>query len=206
MDSKHTQLSANSKKLQIFRLQQKLKLVVFCSIFLLPLAMTGVWYVKFKSANGKPSSIPVAIDGITPTVDDQLEQTETLEENPSNSNIEDSQSVAGGPGYGSGNVPSGSSPAPASSTNTMPAGVTTAINSIETNGIKGNPYVADTIDSNQLPSGTTIKFDRNSWSSGSATSGTVKATLNVSGQSYNGTITFNNVGNNVWKATSYSLS
>lgn len=100
-----------------------------------------------------------------------------------------------------------SSPTPGGTTpnsTSMPSGVTAAINSIEANGIKSSPYIASSLDTSNLPDGTTIRFDRSSWSSFSSESGSVKAIATIYGQNYPGSVTFSLSGGS-WKASGYSL-
>ncbi len=84
----------------------------------------------------------------------------------------------------------------------MPEGVCTAITSIETAGIKNNPYV--TADTSALPDNTTVVTIRNSWNMPDANSGNLNFTAKVSGIEYKGTGQLA-VVQGQWKVTSYKL-
>lgn len=187
-------LSANSQNIKKFQLQQKARgfLVIFAIGVPVFLAMLAYLYYQDATQQNKT------------TATNQTEEAIALPETVPSQTTDPAQSVGGGvipsspattPGQVSSNQPSGS----------IPAGVQTAINSIEANGIKGNAYVSSSLDTSSIPSGTSIRFERSSWTQYSDILGSVNATISILGQTRTGSVTFG-VTEGAWKATGYSLN
>ncbi len=85
---------------------------------------------------------------------------------------------------------------------TVPEGVTVALNSIEQNGMKSNPYV--TADTSNIPAGTVVKADRSTWTAYGTDTGSVTTTMTVQGTAKKGSITFQLLYGS-WKAVGYSI-
>lgn len=193
-------MSANSKNLRNFQAKQKFKLLFSGMVIIAPLAIGGLWYVN-RNGENESSSIPIAIsDPSSGIIDDSQLIDQTVAQESNDGSV--AQTVPSAPSNQG--VPSGSTSNSASDLGGLPAGVTTAVNSIESSGIKGNPYVASSIDTTMLPEGTTVSFNRSSWNSSESGSGTMAASLSASGQVFNGVITFSSIGGS-WKATGYSI-
>lgn len=82
----------------------------------------------------------------------------------------------------------------------MPQGVCTTIQSIEANGVKGNPNVE--ADTSLLPDGVKVDVNEPSWQAVDASNGKVGFTMFVNGTSYNGTAILQ-LKNGTWKVINY---
>lgn len=196
-------LSANSQNIKKFQLHEKGKNILLVILIVAPIFIAGVIYTIYSQLTNQTSSVQTAED-LTP----QTGLEEFTSSNPADSAISDPQpsssnQVIQNPDEVT-SAPSAQTSPSAPSASSIPPGVVSAINSIEANGIKGNPYISSNLDTSDLPSGTTIRFERNSWSSFGADSGTLQATASVYGQTFPGSITFGIEGG-TWKATGYDL-
>ena len=198
-------LSANSQNIKKFQLHEKGKNILLVILIVAPIFIAGVIYTIYTQLTSQSSSVQTAEDLTPQTGLDPFASSDST--NSANSNPQlsggDSNQVTQNPDEVT-SAPATQAPSSAPSTSSIPPGVVSAINSIEANGIKGSPYIASTLDTSDLPTGTTIRFDRNSWSSFGAESGTLRATATVYGQTYPGSVTFG-VENGTWKATGYDL-
>ncbi len=93
-------------------------------------------------------------------------------------------------------------PGTAAPTSTMPEGVTAALNSIEQNGMKSNPYI--TADTSNIPNGTVVSVDRTSWTTYGTDMGSVTTTMSLKGTTKKGTLTFQLLYGS-WKVVGYSI-
>lgn len=198
--------SANSQKINRFRLSQKFGNLAILIVIGIPLLLGGVAYATYKriispaeNENNVAEQTP-EMAGIDPaqTALDPNAMIDPTTGAPIGSTAGGGGSI---PPQGSAPASSGQSPArqPAAG---IPDGVVVAINSIEANGIKNNPYVS--MDTSGIPDGIVVSLDRSSWSPSSADAGSVKGTITYYGTPYNGSVTFNNIGG-TWKVVGYSL-
>jgi len=136
-------------------------------------------------------------------------QTDT-KQNPNTDQPTDSSNGAAVPATPSSNQPSKPAtpaPAPAAAAvycgvSGMPEGVCSAIDSIEKNGLKNNPYVS--ADTSTVPSELKVTISRSTWKLTSADRGSVSFDASFSGTNYKGSGIFTKSGND-WKVTSYTL-
>ncbi len=206
-------LSANSQDIQKFQMHQKARSILIVAVVGVPVFLAMLAYLFYRNA--------ISTKQTNSTTSTTIEQQLSAEDTPSSSIPNETvttgqdpnqQYFSANPGSSSSTNQSGQSSAPTQqqspniqSTNTgIPQGVETAINSIESNGIKGNPYVSSNLDTSQVPIGTSVKFDRSTWSQYSESSGSVKVSLSVMGLSKTGSVTFGIEGGS-WKATGYSI-
>lgn len=188
----NTAYSANSQNIKSFELKQKARGFLIILAIAVPVFLAVLAYLFYQDATKNKTettdqaaiSLPAASPGAT--TDPNL------------------QAGSGTTAPGGTTNPAIQTPA-AQPTSGIPAGVTAAMNSIEANGIKGNPYVSSSLDTSPVPVGTSVSFDRNSWTSYSAELGSANATISALGQSRNASITFG-VTEGAWKATGYSLN
>ena len=203
-------LSANSQNIKKFQLQQKGKNVLIVVLIVAPLFIGGIIYVVYTQLTNEATTSQTD-PGVIPTETgfDKFSGEApdgAIVDDPANFSSPAQNSSGGGsssPSTNPGITPSGPSGGSGSSAST-PAGVLSAANSIEATGIKGNPYVASNVNTSNLPAGSTIRFDKNSWSQFSANSGTLNATVTISGTDYAGSVTFKSTGGS-WKATGYGI-
>lgn len=191
----NTGLSANSKNIKKFQLQQKGRNILLVILIVAPIAIGGFIYVIFQQYTDETNSAELVTD-----FDESALQT---------SNSQGTDSNLSTPTYVPETTPSNAGSSGSTSSNSVnsteiPNGVTVAMNSIESNGIKGSSYIADTLDTSQIPNGSTVKFDRASWSSAGPSVGSVNVTLTASGTPYQGSVTFESLSG-TWKVTGYSL-
>jgi cytoskeletal protein RodZ len=207
-------LSVNSHQIKKFKIIQNAKIIIV--FFVVASIGVGAWFAydyyqkAVSELNGTSQDESISSTGpITGSVENDNGDVISLDDsNPvqpiSPSSTPDGTSSVGGSNPStppsSPSSPGSTAPAPAA-----PSGVVTAINSIESSGIKGSAYVSPTLDTSQLPNGTTIVFDRSSWVGLSAETGSIKATASVAGQTLNTNITFGLSGGS-WKAIGYSLN
>lgn len=196
-------LSANSQNIKKFQLQQKARsfLVVLAIGIPVFLAMLAYLYYQDATQRNATTSTNQADESIASS-----DSTSTGFSDPSTQPI-DGSTIAPSTTPNSAASPITQAPATTNqpSANTIPSGVQTAMNSIEASGIKGNPYVASNLDTSSVPSGTSITFDRKSWSQYSDTLGSVNAAINAYGQARTGSVTFG-ITEGTWKATGYSIN
>lgn len=190
--------SANSKNIKRFQLSQRFGNLAFIAIIAVPVILGSVAYATYKRMTA-PSSDDTEIA----TLEDApgtMDFNQPINDMPPTGPVADEQ-LSGGAGSGaSGRMPPSNSQARAS--NSAPEGVIVAINSIEANGIKNNPYVQ--MDTSNIPDGAVVSVNRNSWVSEGPDSGTISGTITFNGQPYNGSVVFNNIGG-TWKVVSYYL-
>lgn len=197
----NTGLSANSKNIKKFQLQQKGRNILLVLIIILPLLIAGILYTAFlQLADGNSTAELVTDYEGQDAIEQSVGETDSA---PVYTTPDEAVSVNGG----SSTSPSPSqapTASPASPTSGLPNGVTLTLNSIETNGVKGSPYIADTLDVSQLPDDATFSFDRNSWIASDANTGSINVAVGAFGSTYQGTVTLKNFSG-VWKVTGYSL-
>jgi hypothetical protein len=85
----------------------------------------------------------------------------------------------------------------------MPEGVCKAIDSIEKNGLKNNPYVS--ADTSTVPPELKVTISRSTWKLTSADTGSVSFDASYNTTNYKGSGIFTKSGND-WKVSSYTLS
>jgi len=85
----------------------------------------------------------------------------------------------------------------------MPEGVCNAINSIEKNGLKNNPYVS--ADTSTVPAELKVTVSRSTWKLTNANTGSVSFDASLNGTNYKGSGIFTKSGND-WKVSSYTLN
>ncbi len=85
----------------------------------------------------------------------------------------------------------------------MPEGVCKAIDSIEKNGLKNNPYVS--ADTSTVPPELKVTISRSTWKLTSADTGSVSFDASYNTTNYKGSGLFTKSGND-WKVSSYTLS
>jgi type IV secretory pathway VirB10-like protein len=85
----------------------------------------------------------------------------------------------------------------------MPEGVCKAIDSIEKNGLKNNPYVS--ADTSTVPTELKVTISRSTWKLTNADTGSVSFDASLNGTNYKGSGIFTKSGND-WKVSSYTLS
>ena len=199
----NTGLSANSKNIKKFQLQQKGRNILLILIIIVPLFIAGIIYTVFlQYADGNSTSAELVSDF---EGQDSIDQTVGgTDSAPVYTTPDDAISVDGG--SSSNSLPTSPAPAvtPSTPASSLPNGVTITLNSIETNGVKGSPYIADTLDVSQLPADATFQFDRNSWIASDANTGSINVAVGAFGTTYQGTVTLKNFSG-VWKVTGYSL-
>ncbi len=201
--SKPTQpsvFSANSKNIKRFQLSQRFGNLTVLLIIGIPLVLAGVAYSTYRRIIAPPAEEAIAInDAATPLDPSQTVNDPYLTIDPTTGAPITSDTPAG-------TTPSSPAPAPGGAqqpaSSAMPEGVVVAINSIEANGVKNNPYVA--VDTSGLPDGVAISIDRGSWTQNGPSEGTVNGYIDYYGQPLGGSLTFTDTGG-TWKVTSYSL-
>lgn len=197
-------LSANSQNIKKFQLQQKAKSLLVVLAIGVPVFLAMLAYlfyqdaIKSSSTTNKESVAESATNqtGLIDSPPNGIANSDQLTNNTMG-NFSQPGSVS------SPTQPAPTSQAPTAASTGMPAGVTTALNSIESNGIKGNPYVA--FDTSNLPDGAIVKIDRSTWSANGTNQGTVKGTIIVYGQSQSGSLTFG-LTNDQWRVVDYSVN
>ncbi len=204
-------LSSNSQDIQKFQMHQKARSLLIIAVVGIPVFLAMLAYLFYRNTvTSKQISSPT-----TSSIEQQL-STDDISSNPSPTETfqgqdPNQQYSTANPGSSATNQ-SGQTSTPAQqqapsvqSTNTgIPPGVETAINSIESNGIKGNPYVSSNLDTSQVPVGTSVKFDKSTWVAYSENTGSIKVSLSIMGMSKTGSVTFGIEGGS-WKATGYSI-
>lgn len=175
--------SANSKSLKSFRTRQKLRVALIAAIIGIPIVVAIAAFSYYQQAIN-PQSQPVAVEDteMTGPYMPGPDMPSFPQDSPA------SQSI---------------STTPDTLSQAMPEGVTVVLNSVEQTGIKSSAYVA--ADTSAVPLGTSVKVDRASWTAFSSQLGSVNAVFTVSGQPYNGTLTFENI-NAGWRITGFSIS
>lgn len=191
--------SANSQNLKKIQLKERAKGLMTIAIIGIPIFLAFVAYSLYQQATADPNT---ATEQLAQDLSKDAPQQIVTGEIPQGS-TEPIPVASGSPSTTAPTAPSAGQTTPASSG--IPAGVTTAMNSIEANGIKGNPYVSSNVDTSLVPAGTAINFDRSSWTSYSESFGSVNVTFTVNGQPGSGSITFSIEGGQ-WKASGYSIN
>lgn len=210
-------LSVNSHQIKKFKIIQDAKIIIV--VLVVAAIGVGAWFaydyyqkaVSELNGTSQDESISTS-EPVTGTIEDNNTADVISLDGSSTAQPVSPSTPSGSSSGGSapGSTPPSSSqgtstPPPLSASNVIPDGVTLALNSIESTGIKGSPYVSPSLDTSSLPDGTAISFDRSSWVSLNSETGTIKATANVSGESINTNITFGQSGGS-WKAVGYSLN
>lgn len=202
-------LSSNSQNIKKFQLQQKARSFIVVLVIGVPvfLGMLAFLYYQDATKQNKVFTNPI-------------QNNEAIYLGDENSITSDPNQISPGQPVDGGATPNYSNPANPNATNNspapgqsvsqptmggIPADLTSALNSIESNGIKGSPYVSSDLDTSNIPSGTSIQFDRGSWSPQSDSIGSINASISILGTSKSGSVTFSNTGGS-WKATGYTLN
>jgi len=203
-----TGFSANSKSLKSFQLQQKLRSLMLVAVIGVPL-LGGIIAYQLYSRVIRPAEEQKAsqeLANANSAADAQNVSNTTTITDPAATTGNTSSPTTATPSPSATPKSSSTKPNTGSSATTapagMPAGVTVALNSIEQNGIRNNPYVA--ADTSSVPEGTVVKADRASWKAYSESMGTVTGTISIQGQVHTGSVTFELVSGS-WKATGYSI-
>lgn len=195
--------SANSKNIKRFQTTQKMKGLLVVFIIGIPLVIgIGAYtaYKKYVTPTNKLSQSESNSDITTNPYSPNVIDPNTPVQNPTSDNP--SQTPAPQSNTPQSNIALPNTGSNQLQTGGMPPGVTTAINSIERNGIKNNQYVA--IDTSSVPDGTVIRLDRNSWSQFGPENGSINGTITAFGQTQQGSLTFG-VVDGIWKVVSYSI-
>jgi hypothetical protein len=202
MDGNSNIVSANTKNVHKFALQQKARGMLFLVVIVVPVFIAGIAYLVYQDTVsqqevGTAASVavqdPESIDQAINPDSTQAPNTEITP--PAPPSVDTPQSPGSSNQGGTATTQSSK----------IPSGLETALKSIETNGIKGSAYVSSKFNTNSIPDGTTISFDRSSWSKISDTSGSIKGTVYIYGQPQKGSVTFTESGG-VWRATGYALN
>ncbi len=189
-------LSANSQNIKKFQLQQKARsfLVIFAIGIPVFLAMLAYLYYQDAVSDNKPTSL----------MEESVTSPDAISSDSTNPNQGINGTNASSVAIPSGtSTPGQTSPSQPVSSSGVPDGVQTALNSVEANGIKGNPYV--TFDTSTVPDGASVKADRSTWTATSETQGTVNGTISAYGQIRDGTLTFT-MTDGVWRITGYAVT
>ena len=204
-------LSANSQDIQKFQMHQKVRSILIIAVVGIPVFLAMLAYLFYRNTVSSkqvnsPTSSSIEQQLSTDDIYSNLSPTETVQGQGPNQ-----QYYTANPGpsttnqSGQTSTPNQQQAPSVQSTNTgIPPGVETAINSIESNGIKGNPYVSSNLDTSQVPVGTSVKFDKSTWVAYSENTGSIKVSLSIMGMSKTGSVTFGIEGGS-WKATGYSI-
>lgn len=202
MGSPYGNLSANSKNIKNFQVQQKFKGILVVFIIGVPVVIAILSYTAYRNYINPSSPVAESTeDQIATNQDPTLEQINGVDPNAPI----DTSGLGVGGASGGGSTPSAggsAAPTPTPTQSGIPEGVTVAVNSIEANGIKNSPYVA--LDTSGVPDGTVIKIDRSTWTPYSADQGAISGTITAYGQTRNGSLTFN-VIDGTWRVVSYSV-
>lgn len=192
-------VSANTRNVHKFALQQKARSILFVVVIVVPVFIGAVAYIAYTNMTGTQDTAnldgsatlgnPEGIDPANTSESTQVPNTEITPPAPPSVDTPNQSSGGGTQGAAS----------------ALPPGLTTALNSIEANGIKGSAYVSSSLDTSSIPDGSSVTFDRSSWSKESETAGTIKGTLYIYGQPQNGSVRFVETGG-VWRATGYSTN
>lgn len=194
-------VSANTKNVHKFALQQKARGILFVVVIVVPVFLGAVAYLTYTDMVSQQDETTAVATESTP------EQTSPSTQAPSSEIIAPAPPTSENPtqSQGASSTPQ-SSPTPRSApSSALPDGLVTALNSIETNGLKGSAYVSSSFDTSSIPDGTSISFNRSSWVKESDTSGSISGTVFLFGQPQNGSVRFVESGG-VWRATGYTLN
>jgi hypothetical protein len=199
----NTSLSANSKKLKNFQVQQKARNILYVAIIAGPIVIGVMAYTFYQNS--------IAPNNSTEQLAQDIKDKEPVSPSPTTSTSSEATPAPSNPS--SSETPTTPTPSSYNTTETpsslqnndIPSGVKKAINSIESDGIKGNSYVSSSLDTSTLPSDTTVEFKQSTWQKLGSDLGTIDAIISSSGQNYNISITFSLVSSK-WKITGYSLN
>ncbi|MCA9347995.1 hypothetical protein KC867_01140 [Candidatus Saccharibacteria bacterium] len=192
---KNTQLSANSKNMNKFHATQGLKTLT-ALLFVAGMGGIGYWtHASYQNLiNPKPEALAVSADADNPYQDTGPIIVDVTDEGFVDNSVSNHDSPI---------TPSAPSQ---SSTNTVSSALTdeiqNIINSLESQGIKGNPHV--TADTSFIPDGATIIVDRSSWIQQNSFYGSLSGTVTLDGQTSNGIATLQNL-NGSWQITEFSV-
>ena len=190
-------LSANSQNIKKFQLRQKGKSILLVVIVVTPIFLGAVIYIFYNQYTNQTTSTELVEDFDQSYVNET--SPEVIFEEPLGEDLSpDTTTNFSSPST----TPNSTGSA---TTDTIPSGVTSAVNSIEANGIQSNPYISSNLDTSSIPDGSTVKFARDSWVQYSPESGTLNATITAYGQPYQGSVTFT-LESGSWKVTGYSLN
>lgn len=195
----HPQLSANSQNIKKFQLHEKGRNFLFVVLFAGTLFIGGVIYLLFSQYSQQSSSAELVTDFDTtetqvtaPTSDEATSATSQDVSSPSYAPQTTNPTATSNAGNA---IPSG-----------LPNGVFVALDSLETSGIVGNPYVSASLDVSNLPDNATVQFQRDTWTQTDASNGSLNAMVTAFGQTYQGSVTFTLESDNTWRVTGYGLS
>ena len=199
----NTSLSANSKKLKNFQVQQKARNILYVAIIAGPIVIGVMAYTFYQNS--------IAPNNSTEQLAQDIKDKEPVSPSPTTSTSSEATPAPSNPS--SSETPTTPTPSSYNTTETpsslqnndIPSGVKKAINSIESDGIKGNSYVSSSLDTSTLPSDTTVEFKQSTWQKLGSDLGTIDAIISSSGQNYDISITFSLVSSK-WKITGYSLN
>lgn len=201
-------LSANSQNVKKFGTQQKFRTLVTVLVVGVPIFLAMLSFLVFKNTSKKDNNTQTTHATVGSNIDSSIDSDNNYgTDYGQNEQIDDpalspapSPAITSTPQSPNQQNPVVQQPIQG----TIPAGVQTAINSIEANGVKGSPYVSSSMDTSQIPPGTSLKFDTSSWSQYSDSSGSVNATANILGTSKAITVSFTIIDGS-WKASGYGL-
>jgi cytoskeletal protein RodZ len=195
-------VSANTKNVHRFALQQKARGILFLVVIVVPVFIAGVAYLAYQDIVSPQDQTDTTVAITNPESTDQANNSDSTQAPSTEITPPAPPSVdtpAQTPGSTQQTAPTKAKASP------VPDGLKTALNSIETNGIKGSAYVSSSFDTSNIPDGTSVTFDRSSWQKTSNSAGSIQGTVYVYGQPQNGSVTFAESGG-VWRATGYTLN
>jgi hypothetical protein len=201
----YSSYSANSKNIKRFQASQKMKNILFVFIVGIPITIGVVAYIAYRRYVTPSNAL---IENSSNSVIENPESINTLnpnaatQNNPSTDNPDASNATPPGSQQNNSQAPSDTSEQSRSQNDTVPPGVISAINSIEKNGMKNNPYVA--FDTSSIPDGTVIRLERKSWTQFASDGGSVEGTVSAYGKTNRGMLTFGLVDGS-WKVVSYMI-
>lgn len=194
----YSTLSSNSQNIKKFQLHQKTRTIILILVIGIPVFLAMLAYLFYQDAIklNKPQT--------TNSITEESSTESTLgDSSVSNETIDDSAPLQA-PADSPMSSPAQTSPSQPTTQSGIPDGVIAAINSIEANGVNNNPYIDASLDTSQIPVGTKITFDRNSWVVFSDTLGSTNISASILGENKTGSVTFSSESG-TWKATGYSI-
>ena len=180
----YNNLSVNSQQIKKFKIIQNAKIIIV--VLVVAAIGVGAWFaydyyqkvVSDLNGTTKDASIGVSTSPVTGTI--EKSDTDVIR-------LDNSTSPQ------------------LSSSNEIPYGAVLALNSIESTGINGNPYIVSSLDTTSLPAGATITFDRATWINLDTETATIKANASTGSETKNTNITFSQSSGS-WKVVGYSLN